>query len=332
LIHYNGRYFKTYMHIVDIMKKLKDGPNFSDIDKYDEYLRLALGGRLKEEDRDKFAITINGIKYKSMTLKHPKKHRGKCKEIDDKVLHDEIRFTKKKIREWSLDIQKKRKRLAARKEAEENGYTIECTCCYGDYAMEEMVSCQEGHLFCMDCLKRYAQERVFGNSDLGKKGCIELCCMDMSGCVSWFSREQLEKSLDKKVMKKYDELQTTIVLEKAGLDGLCKCPQCDFQASLPESQMIFQCPSCEFESCRKCGEEPHIPLRCEEVEKKTETSARLQVEEAMTKARIRYCPKKCKQGFYKVSMIRSSKGSTFIMFDVLCPGLLPNMLILIFSL
>jgi len=306
LAHYNGRYYKTHMHIVDIMKKLKDGPNFSDIDRHDEFIRLNSGGRLKEHDRDKFALQIKGIKYNTV-LKNPKKNRGNV-NITDIVLLDEIKYTKLKIREWSLSVQKEKTRMAARKQAEEIGATIECTCCYGDFAMEEMVSCQEGHLFCMDCLKRYAQERVFGNNDLGKKGCIELCCMDMSGCESWFSREQLEKSLDTKVMKKYDELQTTLVLEKAGLEGLCKCPQCDFQASLPESEMIFQCPSCEFESCRKCGEESHIPLRCEEVEKKTETSARLQVEEAMTQARIRHCPKGCKQGFYKVSVGHTTIG------------------------
>eukprot|EP01083_Nonionella_stella_P251152 866828_1 len=84
------------------------------------------------------------------------------------------------------------------------------------------------------------------------------------------------------------------------MSELAKCPQCDFQASLPESEKILECPQCGFESCRLCGEESHIPLRCEEVEKKTETSARLQVEEAMSKARIRHCPKGCKQGFYKV--------------------------------
>ena len=306
LAHYNGRYYKTHMHIVDIMKKLKDGPNFSDIDRHDEFTRLNSGGRLKEHDREKFALQIKGIKFNTV-LKHPKKNRGNV-NITDTVLLDEIKYTKSKIREWSLSVQKERTRMAARKQAEEIGATIECTCCYGDFAMEEMVSCQEGHLFCMDCLRMYAQERVFGNNDLGKKGCIELCCMDMSGCESWFSREQLQKSLDKKVMKKYDELQTTLVLEKAGLEGLCKCPQCDFQASLPESEMIFQCPSCEFESCRKCGEESHIPLRCEEVEKKTETSARLQVEEAMSQARIRLCPKGCKQGFYKVSVDHTNEG------------------------
>ena len=69
---------------------------------------------------------------------------------------------------------------------------------------------------------------------------------------------------------------------------------------LPETQMIFCCPHCGYESCRLCGEPPHIPLKCSEVEKKDETSARLKIEEAMTKARIRHCPKGCEKGFYKI--------------------------------
>ena len=295
LAHYNGRYYKTFMHIIDNIKKVKvDG---SDVEKYDECMRLMSGGKLKEQDRDMFSMERNGIKFQT-TLKYPRKNRAVIL-VTDAVLLDEIKFTSKKMREWGKTVQKEKRRLVARKEAEETGDTVECTCCYGDYAFEEMRACNDGHLFCMDCLRRYAEEKVFGNGDLGGKGCTELMCMDTSGCQSWFSREQLIKSLNDKVMKKYDELQDSLVLEKAGLDDLCKCPECDFQASLPESEMVFQCPSCAFESCRKCGEESHIPLRCEEVEKKTETSGRLQVEEAMTKARIRHCPKGCKQGFYK---------------------------------
>ena len=296
LEHYNGRYYKTYMHIVDLIKKNTEGSN---AEKYDEYLRLMAGGRLKEEARAKFFLKKDGIKHE-LALKRPKRNRSAVVMITDKVLLDEINFTKNKMREWGKIVQKEKQRLVARKKAQETGTTVDCTCCYGDYALEEMSSCNDGHLFCLDCLRRYVEEKVFGTGDLGEKGCTELRCMDMSGCQSFFSTEQLRRSLSKKVMKKYDELQTALVLEKAGLDGLCKCPKCDFQASLPETEMVFDCPSCGFESCRKCGEPSHIPLRCEEVEKKTETSARLQVEEAMTQARIRHCPKGCKQGFYKV--------------------------------
>uniref|UniRef100_A0A7S2UPE1 RING-type domain-containing protein n=2 Tax=Attheya septentrionalis TaxID=420275 RepID=A0A7S2UPE1_9STRA len=62
--------------------------------------------------------------------------------------------------------------------------------------------------------------------------------------------------------------------------------------------MILNCPECGVDSCRKCGDEPHIPLKCSEVEKKTETNGRKVVEEAMTAAKVRICPK-CKKGFFK---------------------------------
>ena len=66
--------------------------------------------------------------------------------------------------------------------------------------------------------------------------------------------------------------------------------------------MIFHCPDaeCGQETCRKCGEPAHIPLKCNEVEKKQETQGRLKVEEAITQAKIRTCPKPgCGKKFIK---------------------------------
>lgn len=39
---------------------------------------------------------------------------------------------------------------------------MECGCCFGDTDFEQMVQCSEGHLFCMDCLRRYAEEAIHG--------------------------------------------------------------------------------------------------------------------------------------------------------------------------
>ena len=56
---------------------------------------------------------------------------------------------------------------------------------------------------------------------------------------------------------------------------------------------------CRYESCRKCGKEPHVPLRCDEVvQKKREDEGRLKVEEALAEAKIRKCPK-CMTPFVK---------------------------------
>lgn len=79
------------------------------------------------------------------------------------------------------------------------------------------------------------------------------------------------------------------------------CPKCGFQADLPPNLIVFDCPveDCRYSSCRKCGKEQHVPLRCNEVIQKTrEDEGRLKVEEAITEAKIRKCPK-CKTSFVK---------------------------------
>merc|ERR1712179_580770 len=47
-------------------------------------------------------------------------------------------------------------------------------------------------------------------------------------------------------------------------------------------------------TCRLCGEESHVPLSCDEVEKDGEVVARTKLEDAMTEAMVRACVK-CKR-------------------------------------
>ena len=64
---------------------------------------------------------------------------------------------------------------------------------------------------------------------------------------------------------------------------------------------LFRClnPDCLKETCRFCGELNHVPLRCDEVEKKDELDMRTFIENRVTEAMIRVCYR-CKQRFYKL--------------------------------
>ena len=180
--------------------------------------------------------------------------------IINPILKEEIQYTHNKYQEWKQTVEKHSVRNNARRLSEKDGTTLECQCCYAEFARMEMVSClANGHLFCVDCVKRYTEERIFGYGDLGKdggrdgsvvpfngkvnhnnndeggrsapsknesseksdyksSGAFELSCMHTSGCSSSFSFSQVEKALPDKVLKRYNEIQASLVVKKAGLE------------------------------------------------------------------------------------------------------------------
>jgi hypothetical protein len=161
-------------------------------------------------------------------------------------------------------------------------------------------------MFCSDCIQQYVETQVFANGNLGidrrtKKPATEILCCS-GDCTSGFRDEQLKKNLPTKTWEKYCELQHIAVAQQAGLgDAMSECSKCGFKAYVPETQILFECPvkDCLFISCKRCGREPHIPLRCEEVkQKKRQDEGRLKIEEALSAAKMRECPK-CKKKFIK---------------------------------
>ncbi|XHG04433.1 hypothetical protein AWENTII_007701 [Aspergillus wentii] len=203
-----------------------------------------------------------------------------------------------------LDAAKKKAALAVKKNEEEEaerlneeehtkaGTLVECQCCYSDVPSNRTVPC-EGmgvHFFCFACIRRSADTQI----GLMK---YQLQCMDTSGCQASFTRLQLQEVLGASIMKKLETLQQQDEIARAGLDGLESCPFCDFKAICPpvEEDREFRCsnPECEMITCRICNEESHIPKTCEEAKKERGVSERHHVEEAMSEALIRSCPK-CK--------------------------------------
>ncbi|XP_026580862.1 E3 ubiquitin-protein ligase RNF216-like [Pseudonaja textilis] len=127
---------------------------------------------------------------------------------------------------------------------QKDGQLIECRCCYGEFAFEELTQCADGHLFCKECLIKYAQEAVFGS------GKSELSCMEGS-CTCSFPTTELEKVLPENILCKYYERKAEEEVAAACADELVRCPFCNFPALLDKEVKRFSCPN---PCCRKVGD------------------------------------------------------------------------------
>jgi TRIAD3 protein (E3 ubiquitin-protein ligase RNF216) len=193
----------------------------------------------------------------------------------------------------------------------QSGNLVECQCCYSDVPSNRTVPCDGAsvHFFCFTCIQKTAKTQI----GLMK---YKLQCLDTSECKATFARWQLGEALGPSLMGKLDHLQQQDEIEQAGLDGLENCPFCDFKAICPpvEEDREFRCynPSCEAVSCRLCKDKSHIPKTCDEVKKEKGLPARHMVEEAMSEALIRNCPK-C-----KVKIIKDAGCNKMICSKCLC--------------
>ncbi|XP_017272065.1 E3 ubiquitin-protein ligase RNF216 [Kryptolebias marmoratus] len=210
-------------------------------------------------------------------------------------LQKELSFYQKKAKEWAEHEDFLLALQVNEDEYKKDGQLIECGCCYGEFAFEKMTQCSDGHLFCKECLVKYAQEAVFGS------GKSELSCME-AGCPCSYPMCELEKVLPENILCKYNERQAEEAVAATCADELVRCPFCNFPALLDKDMSLFSCPNprCRKESCRKCHVQwkQHVGKTCEQVLERDEIRMRVLFEERMTAARVRKCVK-CGTGLVK---------------------------------
>ena len=95
------------------------------------------------------------------------------------------------------------------------------------------------------------------------------CMIPGAECEGYYPESMLRRCLPDKVSKAFDEVVAKESLKAACIDNLVACRVCQAQVEMPESAgNILTCTVCQVDTCRLCGEDNHIPLRCNEVEKK----------------------------------------------------------------
>ena len=129
-------------------------------------------------------------------------------------------------------------------ELEEEDYTaagqlITCGCCFGDFAFHDLVQCDEGCLFCRDCVRTVVDDKLAteaatsasaaasssgsGNSTTGASSgggsgaAFTIPCFScVNTCTGSFARSQLERVLEEDKLEAVDSASQRRALARAG--------------------------------------------------------------------------------------------------------------------
>ena len=227
------------------------------------------------------------------------KVRAKAKNVPrtddlDLMFLKEYVYTKLESKILGLQESRRRKRGAEVEAARVTGGLVECSVCGDEECLvSEVIMCDQGCMFCPDCARGWVKVQI------GENRASLACPMQ---CGSEVPMRALEEVLPQKLYSKLLENRQLEEIREAGLEDLVHCRACNYAVIMPPGSQVnvIVCGNkdCGKETCRLCGEESHIPLRCEEVEKDSEVKARTNVEQAMTEAMLRECPK-CKKKYFK---------------------------------
>ncbi|GAA5899721.1 hypothetical protein JCM8208_004545 [Rhodotorula glutinis] len=241
-------------------------------------------------------LPVDQRPFKQMAAPRADKGKGKAN------VHDELEREKTWVKEHSaryLAAVARNTALEARLEAEvASGAYFECGCCFADVALSQMVTCAEGCHFCKDCA------RMNADTQIGMRKYV-LPCMSTSGCAAKFLEREYPSFLSRKSIAALHRIKQEKEVDEAALEGLEKCPFCPFAMIIENpDERLFRCQreDCEVVSCRECKKKDHLPATCAEASDDARLSKFHAVEEAMSAALIRRCPKPgCGEPYVKES-------------------------------
>jgi len=213
-------------------------------------------------------------------------------EVDLQFLREYMYFKlESKIRKYQSKQEKKRTKAV--EEARKEGGLFECKVCLdSDCLVVEVVMCEAGCMFCKDCVKRGAEVQIGDSKSI--ISCLNSCGDNIPLAV-------LQRLLPASTFSKLVQRRQIEEVQAAGLEDLVQCPACSFAIIMPDPEnkvIICGNQECGRQTCKLCGEESHVPLTCDEVEKDGEVVTRTKLENAMTEAMVRACVS-CNKRFFK---------------------------------
>lgn len=121
---------------------------------------------------------------------------------------------------------------------EEEKQLISCKCCYEDYAFEDLVQCNDGHLFCKSCIEAALNEGLYSSGSL--RGKPMKCMESESECNSEIPEESLKVAVPKILFDNYKLTLFVKAMKDAKLNFF-QCPFCPYaeEISIERHKMLL---------------------------------------------------------------------------------------------
>mmetsp|Transcript_24078 Transcript_24078/g.36424 ORF Transcript_24078/g.36424 Transcript_24078/m.36424 type:complete len:334 (+) Transcript_24078:231-1232(+) len=142
--------------------------------------------------------------------------------------------------------------------------TNTCTICYEDDL--PMIAMPCGHEFCNECWKHYVENAIAEGPSCIRKTCPQ------SGCKELMTEEEVKLAAPSS-LPKFESYQLRSFVESNSLSRWCPGRGCERIAcasstsAMEQAGNVAHCDSCESSFCLRCGEEPHSPSSCKELER-----------------------------------------------------------------
>jgi TRIAD3 protein (E3 ubiquitin-protein ligase RNF216) len=202
-------------------------------------------------------------------------------------------------------------------EAEHSGCVFECTCCFNDVPFEKLVQCPRGHVFCRDCLEKEVGTLI------GEGRSFVSCLSVGAECDCDISLRELERVLPHPMLEKLIQTETLNVVLSVPLENLVKCHSCGLPAIYERCKRnhIFKCPTCNAETCLKCGMIAHRGITCRQLRVNDPTTL---IAAKMNEALVRICPNCHAQFMKEVGCNRMECPRCHTWFCYYCRKLIPK--------
>ncbi len=152
--------------------------------------------------------------------------------------------------------------IKAREIFESVKQTLECTCCYDDKDINGFGQCTDGHLICLACIKKHAEDTIY------QKLSSKITCINSQDkCYGLISDDILTVVLDVRVFSEYNILKNMAEIKELCIDdiNIKICQHCNAGTDIGESENVVEtliCMECFKDTCLKCNQIAHPDTEC----------------------------------------------------------------------